>query len=80
MVELSVVVPTYNRLDRLKQVVEALEVQTYPHEHFEVIVVSDGSTDGTNEFLLNMETSLNLRPIIQENQGVAVVRNRGLAE
>jgi GT2 family glycosyltransferase len=80
MLELSVIVPTFNRLDRLKQVIKALEAQTYPHELFEVVVVSDGSTDGTNEFLRVIETSLNLRPVFQENQGVAVVRNRGVAE
>lgn len=80
MLELSVVVPTFNRLDRLKQVIKALEAQTYPRELFEVVVVSDGSTDGTNEFLQTIETPLNLRPVFQDNQGVAVVRNRGIAE
>ncbi|MCB9420718.1 MAG: glycosyltransferase [Ardenticatenaceae bacterium] len=80
MLELSVVVPTFNRLDRLRQVIRALEAQTYPHDLFEVIVISDGSTDGTDEFLQEIETPLNLRPVFQENQGVAVVRNRGIAE
>lgn len=77
---LSVVVPTYNRLDRLRQVLAALECQTYPRSNFEVIVVSDGSTDGTHEFLRTLTTPLQLRAVVQKNQGPAVARNRGIAE
>ena len=40
MTHISVIVPTYNRLDRLQRVLAALEKQTYPLEQFEVIVVS----------------------------------------
>ena len=78
--KISVVLPTYNRLDQLKHVLAGLEMQTFPLDQFEVIVVSDGSPDGTNEFLLSAETPLQLTPIIQENQGVAVARNRGIRE
>src|SRR6267378_524730 len=42
----SVVIPTYNRLDMLLRVLDALERQADAPE-FEVIVVDDGSTDGT---------------------------------
>ena len=76
----SVVVPTYNRLPRLKKVLTGLEQQTYPLSDFEVIVVSDGSTDGTHEFLKSIETPLHLRFIEQANQGVSVARNRGVEE
>jgi GT2 family glycosyltransferase len=80
MPRVSVILPTYNRLDRLKRVLAALEEQSYPHDDFEVLVISDGSVDGTNEYLLSVETSLRLTPILQENQGVAVARNSGLAQ
>jgi GT2 family glycosyltransferase len=75
----SVVIPTFNRIKQLKNVLIALEKQTFPLQDFEVVVVSDGSQDGTNEFLERMETPLNLVPILQPNQGVATARNQGIA-
>ena len=75
----SVILPTYNRLNQLKLVLAGLEKQTYPFDQFEVVVVSDGSTDGTNEYLQSIETPLNLTPVFQENQGVAATRNHGIA-
>lgn len=47
MIELSVIIPTHNRADRLRVCLEALSHQTQPATDFEVIVVDDGSTDGT---------------------------------
>ena len=78
MSQLSVVIPTFNRLERLKKVLKALELQTYPLQDFEVVVVSDGSQDGTNEYLKVVDTPLNLVPILQSNQGVAAARNQGV--
>ena len=75
----SVVLPTYNRLGRLKQVLAGLERQDYACGDFEVIVVSDGSTDGTHEYMRTLETSLRLRFITQANQGAAAARNQGVA-
>ena len=80
MFKLSVVLPTYNRIDRLQKVLSGLEKQDYGAENFEVVVVSDGSADGTNEYLQTINTPLNLTPIIQENQGVAVARNNGFRQ
>ena len=48
----SVVIPTYNRLGRLRHVIAALEQQAYPLDDYEVIVISDGSTDGTTDAIL----------------------------
>lgn len=80
MPEVSVVLPTYNRLAQLQQVLAGLEKQSYPAANFEVIVVSDGSTDGTNQFLQEYQsrTVLNLVPLVQENQGPAAARNQGI--
>jgi GT2 family glycosyltransferase len=75
---ISVVLPTYNRLDQLKQVVAGLERQNFPRHQYEVIVVSDGAVDGTNEYLKGLKTTLQLRPILQRNQGVAAARNHGV--
>ncbi len=78
MPAISVVVPTYNRLSQLKRTLEGLEKQTFPEDDFEVIVVSDGSTDGTNEYLQTLQTPLHLKPVFQANQGAAATRNRGV--
>jgi GT2 family glycosyltransferase len=79
MIRVSVVVPTYNRLPRLKQVLAALERQSYPRDQFEVVIVSDGSTDGTHEYLRMMCTPLRLNVVIQANGGPAAARNGGIA-
>ncbi len=78
--KISIVLPTYNRLEQLKFVLSGLEMQTFPLDQFEVIIVSDGSTDGTNQYITTVETPLQLNPVVQENQGVAVARNRGIRE
>ena len=75
----SVVIPTYNRLPLLRRVLAALETQSTPLADFEVIVVSDGATDGTDPFLDTLTTPLQLRPVFQTNSGVAAARNAGVA-
>jgi GT2 family glycosyltransferase len=77
---LSVVVPTYNRLPRLRQVIAGLERQQFPRERFEVVVVSDGSSDGTHEYLGAIRTPLALRFVPQANQGPAAARNTGFRQ
>ncbi len=74
----SVVVPTYNRLERLRRVLGALAQQTFPREHYEVIVVSDGSTDGTDEYLTAGHAPLETVVVSQPNAGPAAARNRGV--
>ena len=74
----SIVLPTFNRLDRLTRVLAAFERQTISLAEFEIVVVSDGSTDGTNDFLRTLQTPLRITPIFQANQGVAVARNTGI--
>jgi len=80
MLYISVVLPTYNRLSRLKQVLAGLKDQTYPRDAFEVIIVADGCTDGTVEYLQTLTTPLRLRYVASENKGVAAARNRGIQE
>ncbi len=79
MPTLSVIIPTYNRLDRLKRVLAALEVQTGAPADLEIVIVSDGSRDGTDDYLRGLQSPLNVTPIFQANQGVAVARNAGIA-
>lgn len=79
---LSVVIPTYNRKDSLRRTLDGLACHTCPHEFFEVVVVSDGSADGTDDFLTEYAraSSYPLRPIFQANSGPACARNHGVAE
>lgn len=79
---LSIVLPTYNRRARLERVLRSLARQSVAPDFFEVIVVSDGASDGTNEMLTQLAAGglpYPLRPVFQENQGVAVARNQGIA-
>ncbi|MES2459968.1 MAG: glycosyltransferase [Armatimonadota bacterium] len=80
----SVIIPTFNRRDSLQVSLEGLTRQEFPPDRFEVVVVSDGSTDGTDELLSNLAENgtypFALRPIRQENAGPARARNRGIDE
>jgi GT2 family glycosyltransferase len=75
----SVVIPTFNRLARLRHTLTALAAQEGVGEPVEVIVVSDGSTDGTDEYLSSGDVPLPVVGLRQENAGPAAARNRGVA-
>ncbi len=76
--EVSVVVPTYNRLDVLPEVVAAVEAQVGAPP-FELVVVDDGSTDGTAVWLAGRAWRVPARVIYQDNRGPAAARNAGVA-
>lgn len=75
--EVSVVIPTFNRLEVLVEVLQALEFQQGAPP-FEVIVVDDGSTDGTSQWLRSRTFRIPLRVLSQENRGPAAARNTGV--
>jgi GT2 family glycosyltransferase len=76
MVEISVVIPTYNRLGVLVRCLRALEEQTLNRARYEIIVVDDGSTDGTAAALAGR---LGVRCIHQPRRvGLAAARNVGI--
>lgn len=74
----SVIMPTYQRRARLEPVLRRLDRQVYPRERLEIIVVSDGSTDGTADMARRLRLRFPLRVFEQANQGPAVARNLGL--
>jgi GT2 family glycosyltransferase len=74
----SVVMPTYNRVDQLRAALEGLAAQQGLDEPVEVIVVSDGSTDGTDEYLTSSAVPLPVVALTQPNAGPAAARNRGI--
>lgn len=77
MIELSVIIPTFNRAERLQACLEALSQQTHPATDFEVIVVVDGSTDKTAETLAKLTTPYDLTVLYQINSGQHIARNHG---
>jgi glycosyltransferase involved in cell wall biosynthesis len=80
MPECSVVIPTFNRKTELLRLLGALAGQTIPPAQFEVIVVDDGSTDGTDAALTKSSWPFAFRYIQQANAGPGAARNRGVAE
>src|SRR5262245_60053207 len=75
----SVVIPTYQRRASLERVLGALARQEWDSDRLEVLVVSDGSLDGSLEMARAYPLPFPLIALEQPNQGPAVARNLGLA-
>jgi len=72
----SIVIPTFNRLESLKACLAGIQNQSYPSDRFEVIVADDGSSDGTAEFLeAHCKTSEQYRFVRCTHAGQANARN-----
>ncbi len=74
----SVVVPTHERRDIVLRTVATLAEQSY--QDFEVIVVDDGSGDGTAAALRALQSPFELTVLEQENRGAGAARNAGAAK
>src|SRR5687767_7203383 len=68
--ELSVALASYNRREGLARALDALAQQTLPAARFEVIVVLDGSTDGSAEMVRARSDPFELKLVEQENRGL----------
>ena len=79
MFDISVIVPTHNRANYLAPLLASLARQQYPAERWELVIVDDGSTDGTREYLEAYPgpRPLNTRVVSQPQNGVATTRNNG---
>jgi glycosyltransferase involved in cell wall biosynthesis len=77
---ISVIIPTYNRKNTLERCIHALFAQSYPKNDFEIIVIDDGSTDGTGELIntLLAHSPCVLRYYRQVNRGPGAARNVGI--
>ena len=76
---ISVIVPVYNAEEYLEECLESIKNQTYTN--IEVILVNDGSTDGSKEICEQYcEKDNRFKLVNQENQGQSVARNLGVAE
>ena len=79
---LSIIIPTYNRRDILAKALAALLGQLGPGGGREIIVVDDGSTDGTSEYFKpgRPGAAAGVRYFRQPNRGPAAARNLGISE
>lgn len=80
----SVVIPTYNRKPILEKCLLALEDQQWdsgtPIDGYEVVVVDDGSTDGTVDWLTQSAAFPHVRLLQQAHEGPAAARNLGVQQ
>lgn len=77
--QISVIIPTFNRKTTLQLCLAALAYQTLPAGCFEVIVIDDGSTDGTETFCCTKAFPFgDLRYLRQENAGAGAARRAGV--
>lgn len=73
---ISVIIPTYNRCNFLKEAIESVLNQKY--KNLELIVIDDGSSDNTKEIIKDYKNKL--KYIYQPNKGVSSARNVGIKE
>lgn len=75
--KLAVVIPTFNRREALRGCLNSLLGQSLPADQFEIIVVVDGSTDGTLEMLRTFSGVFRLVVLTQANRGQTAALNAG---
>jgi glycosyltransferase involved in cell wall biosynthesis len=83
MILLSIIIPTLNRFSLLQKVLYSLECQKLPLEHFEVIIVNDGSTHPDYQRFSELHQDfpkLKLYLLSQNRSGVATARNLGIEQ
>jgi glycosyltransferase involved in cell wall biosynthesis len=77
MAKLTITLPVYNGMPYLEEAVESVFRQTY--EDFQFLIVDDGSSDGSTEYLRSLKDS-RLRVIVRENRGLGNTLNQLFAE
>lgn len=75
--KISVVIPTCNRRERLRETLLALANQSVEGDQFQVIVVPNGCTDGTAEFIEGLPFPIPVTVLSQAVAGRAKARNAG---
>ncbi|OCG32034.1 hypothetical protein A9G33_04295 [Gilliamella sp. Choc3-5] len=74
---ISVVIPAYNTKDVIEKTLKSVEAQTY--QNYQMIIIDDGSTDGTSQLLDEYQQNNNKCIVYhQTNSGVSAARNKGI--
>ncbi len=76
--ETSVIIPTFNNRDVLRETIRAVQNQTFPQDAYEIVIADDGSTDGTAEMVEAMRGPVPIRYLTQPNLGRSAARNLGV--
>ncbi len=76
--EVSIIIPVYNRKEMMRKALEFLFNQNYPKENYEIIVVNDGSTDRTEEMVNFLSPPCRLVYLHQDRKGPHIARNLGI--
>ena len=75
---ISAIVTTFNRAEYLNRVLEALAHQTLDPAQFEVVIIDDGSDDGTRDIAQSFAGLSQLHYSFQNNSGLAAAKNHGI--
>ncbi|MEQ1534045.1 MAG: glycosyltransferase [Sideroxydans sp.] len=72
----SVIIPSYNHKKYLLELLNSIRNQTYPE--IEIVIIDDGSTDGSVELLQSVQEKYQLKLITKSNEGLCATANLGL--
>jgi glycosyltransferase involved in cell wall biosynthesis len=81
--KISLIICKYNREKFLGKALQSLTSQTLPPEQFEILIVNNNATDGTEQIskdFIETNPKLNVRYFVESNQGLSYARNRGMRE
>ena len=73
---ISIIIPVLNCLDYTKSVIE--QIKSYTYGNFEIIIIDNGSNDGTKEFLNKYKNDYTHSILIDYNKGYSHANNQGL--
>ncbi len=77
MADISILIPVHNSEKFLSRCIRSLLDQSLPREHFEIIVIDDGSTDGSRKIIEAYESHITLITL-DENVGLPIALNHGI--
>ena len=74
--KVSIIIPSYNHKKYILETLKSIQAQTY--KNIETIVIDDGSTDGSGEFLKSVRDEYQFQLIVKNNEGLCATINKGL--